>query len=298
MNEDVTVLITCFDYGAFLKDSVESALTQEGGAPHVIVVDDGSTDALTLAELDRLPSEVVVVRQSNAGVAEARNAGLRLVSTPYALILDADDRLAPEALRRLRAPLEREPELGFSYGIMCFFGAWEGVVKMPPYDPYRLLFRHNIGSTALMRRELFEAVGGYDPSFSGYEDWEYWVHALASGWRGLRVEEVTLLYRRHGPARSVGARRDYRMTFRQLRRKHAWLYGRVGLRRLQAESDLTGLGRLIYRWWWGRRPLPARIELALHAVLWRARRRCRAVPGDEAARPASPGVVRASRSDR
>ncbi len=58
MNDDVTVVITCFNYGAFLRESVDSALAQEGGEPRVIVIDDGSTDAHTLVELDRLPPRV------------------------------------------------------------------------------------------------------------------------------------------------------------------------------------------------------------------------------------------------
>ena len=273
MNDDITVVITCFDYGAFLGESVGSALSQTGGEPRVVVVDDGSTDQRTLAELDRLPRQVEVVRQANAGVAEARNVGLRRVQTPYALALDADDRLAPDALRWLRGPLRASPDLGFSYGIMRFFGAWEGVINMPPYDPYRLLYRHNIGSAALIRRELFEDVGGYDPAFSGYEDWEFWLHALARGWRGRRVEAVTLHYRRHGATRHLGARSRYRSTFRQLCHKHSALYARSPRRRLGAESDLTGIGRLAYRWWWGWRPLPARVELTLQSLLWRTRRK-------------------------
>jgi glycosyltransferase involved in cell wall biosynthesis len=271
MNDDVTVVITCFNYGAFLAESVHSALAQDGGEPRVIVIDDGSTDEHTLAELDRLPARVEVVRQANAGLAEARNAGLRRGTTRYALTLDADDRLVADALTRLRTLLDTDPALGFSYGIMRFFGGWEGVVKLPPYDPYRLLYRHNIGATALIRRELFEDVGGYDPTFRGYEDWEFWLHALELGWRGRRVENVTLLYRRHGPAMLQDARAHYRATFRQLRRKHAALYGRPGRSRLQAESDLGAAGRLVYSWWWGRRPLPARVELTLQRALWRPR---------------------------
>ena len=265
-------MITCFNYGAFLAESVNSALAQEGGEPRVVVVDDGSTDAHTLTELDRLPPRVQLMKQRNGGVAEARNLALRRVQTPFALVLDADDRLAADALRRLRRPLEAEPSLGFSYGMMRFFGAWEGDLKMPLYDPYRLLFRHNIGSTALTRRELFDTVGGYDPAFVGYEDWEFWLHSLERGWRGRRVEEVTLFHRRHGHSRHMGARPRYRAVYRQLRRKHAVLYGRAGRRRLQAESDLGLLGRFAYRWWWGWRPLPARVELALQTVLWRSRR--------------------------
>jgi GT2 family glycosyltransferase len=271
MNDDVTVVIACFNYGAFLPASVASALGQDGGEPRVIVVDDGSTEQRTLAELERLPPQVELVRQARAGPAAARNAALEQVQTPYALVLDADDLLADGALRCLRAALEADPALGFSYGIMRFFGAWQGILRMPPYDPYRLLFRHNIGSTALVRTELFEDVGGYDPQFAGYEDWELWVHALARGWRGRRVEQVTLLHRRHGQSRHMGARPDYRATFRQLRRKHSALYAPAGLARLRAESDLGAAGRLVYRWWWGWRPLPAPVEVGLQSLLWRPR---------------------------
>ncbi|HMD51643.1 MAG TPA: glycosyltransferase family A protein [Solirubrobacteraceae bacterium] len=268
-NDDVTVAITCFNYGAFVRAAVDSALAQEGGEPRVVVVDDGSTDAHTLAELARLPPQVEVIRQPNAGVAAARNAALARARTPYSLVLDADDRLTPPAITLLRGPLERDPTLGFAYGLMRFFGAWEGVLRLPPYDPYRLLFRHNIGSTALMRRELVEDVGGFDPWFSGYEDWEFWIHALSLGWRGRRVDEVTLLYRRHESTRHLGARGDYRRSFRQLRSKHAELYGREGRRRLAADSELGPVDRLVYRFWWGWRPVPARLELALQSLHWR-----------------------------
>jgi glycosyltransferase involved in cell wall biosynthesis len=273
MNDDVTVVLTCFNYGAFLAESLQSVLTQEGGAPRVIVVDDGSTDPGTLAALSRLPSHVELLRQDNAGLAAARNTGLRHIRTQFALVLDADDRLAPEALRLLREPLLADPALGFSYGIMRFFGTWEGVLKLPPYDPYRLLYRHCIGSVALTRKELLADVGGYDPAFDGYEDWELWLHALERGWRGQRVEAVTLHYRRHGPTMFAGARSHYRASFRQLRRKHRALYASSQRHRLRAESDLGGLGRLVYRWWWGWRPLPARIELTLQSLLWRPRRK-------------------------
>jgi glycosyltransferase involved in cell wall biosynthesis len=272
MNDDITVVLTCFDYGAYLAESVASVLTQEGGAPRLIVVDDGSTDARTIAELERLPAEAELVRQQNAGLAAARNAGLRLAETPFVLALDADDRLASGALRLLREPLVADPRLGFSYGIMRFFGAWEGILRMPPYDPYALLYRHNIGAVALIRRRLFEDVGGYDPAFDGYEDWEFWLHALARGWRGRRVEAVTLHYRRHGRTMLAGARTHYRASFRQLRRKHADLYTRSRRRQLRAESELGAARRLVYRCWWGWRPLPARVELALQSLLWRPRR--------------------------
>lgn len=272
MNDDITVVITCFNYGVFLPEAVASALEQEGGSPKVTVVDDGSTDALTQEALGRLPGDVTLIQQANAGLSAARNAGLRAADTPYLIVLDADDRLTPAALSLMRQSLDGDPRLGFSYGVARFFGAWEGTLRFPPYDGYKLIYRHIVGSTALMRRELFEDVGGFDPAFSAYEDWEFWVHALAHGWRGKAIEDATLLYRRHGHTMFTDARANYRSWYRMLRAKHRVLYDTTGRRRLAAESELGPIGRAIYRWWWGARPLPARIEGALHALLWRAGR--------------------------
>jgi glycosyltransferase involved in cell wall biosynthesis len=269
MNDDITVVIPCFNYGDFLQEAIASALEQSGGAPAIIVVDDGSTDPGTQAVLERLPDGVRLVRQQNAGVAAARNAALPLLATPYVIMLDADDRLGPGALAALRAPLDADPSLGFSFGIMRFFGEWEGVLRLPPYDPFGLLYRHTIGLSALMRRQVFEDVGGFDPAFGGYEDWEFWVAALRHGWEGRFVEAETVLYRRHGDSRHFAARYRYRETYRQLRRKYPDLYGVAGRRRLAAGSRLGRGQRWIYRFWWGPRPLPARLEIALQGLLWK-----------------------------
>lgn len=255
MDPDVTVVIACFNYGRFLREAVDSAV-REGA--RVIVVDDGSTEALP-----ELAHDVQLVRQANRGVARARNAGLAEARTPYVLVLDADDRLLPGALDALRAPLDREPGLGFAYGRMRFFGDWEGDLRFPPYDPYRLLYRHTIGLSALARRELFEQVGGFDPEFEQFEDWELWVNALAHGWQGKQVDVATVEYRRHPGTKHSRDRPAYRSTFRQLREKHAALYDDP------PRTSLGVVGRAWQRFFWGHRPVPARLEQALHRMFWR-----------------------------
>jgi glycosyltransferase involved in cell wall biosynthesis len=273
-NDDVTVVIPCLDYGQFLGEAIESALAQDGGRPRVIVVDDGSTDERTLRAFDELPDGVELLRQKNAGVAAARNAGAAAAQTPLLLMLDADDRLRPGALAALRAPLEAEPALGFAYVDAEFFGAWSGRLAFPDYDPYRLLYRSIVTATSLMRREVFEAVGGFDAALPGYEDWDLYLGALEQGRRGRRVPEVVFDYRRHGSSRHSSDRRDYRHRYRAIRAKHAALYARAG--ELARDSDLGPAGRLVYRTWWAWRPLPGPVEQALYRVLFRFAARLRA----------------------
>jgi GT2 family glycosyltransferase len=174
----------------------------------------------------------------------------------------------PQALSALRQPLLRDDHIGYSYGYLRFFGAREGDIRFPPYDPYRLLYRHIVGVSALMRRQVFLDTGGFDPEFRQYEDWEIWVHAFACGWRGIQVPEATVEYRRHGDSKYNRA--TYRECFRKLRSKHRSLYepGSAAKR----DSELSALGRAAYRYFWGPRPVPARMEQALYSFLWRARR--------------------------
>jgi glycosyltransferase involved in cell wall biosynthesis len=263
---DTTVVITCFNYAGYLEEAVESVLAQDP-EPHVIVVDDGSTNPDTNVVLDRLPNRVEVIRQENRGVSSARNVGLGRATTPFLFLLDADDRLPAGALATLRAELDRDPITGFAYGLTRFFGDWEGIRRFPPYDPYRLLYRHTVGLSALMRREVFESTGGFDPSFDQYADWEFWLNALSRGWRGVQVQAVTLNYRRHGTAMSVENRRKYRDEFARIRRKHRELYENRA--RLARESELGPVGRAVHRGFWGLRPIPATLEQKLYARYWR-----------------------------
>jgi glycosyltransferase involved in cell wall biosynthesis len=278
-NADVTVVVTCFNYGRFLHEAVDSALTQDGGPPNMIVVDDGSTDSATLTAIDELPSEVEVIRQPNSGPPAARNAGLHRAHTRYLIVLDADDRLAPGALAALRAPLDANPvevpyggansRLGFTYGRIRFIGLWQGELRWPGYDPFKLLYRQTIGSTCLMRREVFEDTGGFDPSFTACDDWDFWLNALSHGWYGLRVPETTFEYRRHGTSMSSDMRRDYRRIYQRVRAKHAPLYARPRERELAGQSDLGVIGRAIYRWFWAWRPVPIWIERAVYSIIFR-----------------------------
>lgn len=269
-NDDVTVVISCFNYGAYLDEAIASVRRQQGGPARVVVVDDGSTDEATVAVLDRLAVDggLELIRQPNAGAAAARNTGLKRVQTPYALVLDADDLLPENALPRLRAALESDARAGYAYGHIQFFGSRQGLMRMPPFDPWRLLFRHIVGPTALVRSEVIEVIGGYDPEFHHYEDWEIWLHALASGWTGRQVDFPGLLQRKHGTSKFDADRANYHRYYAMLRSKHRRLYGDLG--RVARASGLGGPERWVYRWIWGLRPWPAAAEARLYSLLWRA----------------------------
>jgi hypothetical protein len=167
----------------------------------------------------------------------------------------------------MRAALDGNPDADYAFGHIKFIGDWGGEMRMPPFDPWRLLFRHVVGQTALMRRQVVQLTGGYDPEYATYEDWELWVHALAHGMRGVLVDRTCVLYRKHGRSMSSANRGEFRATIKRMRRKHSALY--EDLASIARESTLSWRERLLYRWVWGERPWPAALENVFYSVLWR-----------------------------
>jgi glycosyltransferase involved in cell wall biosynthesis len=100
----VSVVITSYDYVAYVGEAIESALAQTHADTEVIVVDDGSTDG-SREVIERYADVVRVVAKSNGGQASAINAGFAVSSGDAILFLDADDALRPQAAERVAAAM-------------------------------------------------------------------------------------------------------------------------------------------------------------------------------------------------
>ena len=98
---NISVIIPAYNVSGFIGDCLSSI----GSGVETIVVDDGSTDGTSLHVTRDFPL-VRLVRQENAGVSAARNAGIRQAGGEYLVFVDADDTLCEDALTRLGEFLE------------------------------------------------------------------------------------------------------------------------------------------------------------------------------------------------
>jgi glycosyltransferase involved in cell wall biosynthesis len=120
----VSVVVPVHNYGRFLPECVESALTQAGVDVEVLIIDDASTDdSLTAAHLiaERDDRVRVISNERNLGMVGTINAGLSEVTGRYLVKLDADDMLTPGSLARATALMEVHPSIGFVYGFPVEF---------------------------------------------------------------------------------------------------------------------------------------------------------------------------------
>jgi glycosyltransferase involved in cell wall biosynthesis len=279
----VAVLIPCFNDGSFVPEAVASV--QEDEPVEIVVVDDGSSDPVTLDVLAGLEQQGirVVHHAQNSGLSAARTTARHATTAPYVFTLDADDLLMAGALTAMADALDAFPEAVACFGDHEVFGPDGTFRRNVPLtiDPFRIAFRNELTASALFRRSALEAIDAWQPVVPGatgredfFEDWHLWMTFAERGAVGVHVGRDRIVYRRrvHGLGGRLAGADDARrrQQYRRLQERHPDLFGR--LREHRKASDLPVLVRLLYPELYGdRRRLP--LEYRVKSMLERRRGR-------------------------
>jgi glycosyltransferase involved in cell wall biosynthesis len=218
-NRGVSVVIPTRNRCLLLETAITSVLASPlvSTPRHVIVVDDDSDDD---TEQVALRFGVTYLRVSFHDVAEVRNAGVALTTTPYVAFLDDDDVWLPGNMQPQLAALVAYPAAAFAFGVaQC---ADEELQPLPHFFPApppagnidadALHRAYPCLGTVLFRRDAVEAVNGFDKGVRYYADGELMLR-MASRYKIIGVDAVGVLYRIRPPSRE---RADYHWVNRHV----------------------------------------------------------------------------------
>jgi glycosyltransferase involved in cell wall biosynthesis len=197
----VSIVTPFFNTGEVFKETWLSVLGQSFQQWEWLIVNDGSTDSAALELLDSFrmldPRIQVIDHDKNRGLSAARNTGCRFASTPFLVILDSDDLLEPTAIEKWLWFLKSHPQCGFVKGHSVSFGSQQ-YLSSRSFDEGAAFLRDNlVNAMAMIRREVMEKAGGFDPEYrGGLEDWDFWLRAAHEGYWGGVVPEYLDWYRR------------------------------------------------------------------------------------------------------
>ena len=230
----ISVIITCYNYGAYLEDAVRSLIggkTSLGNVEpqtfqsfDIIIVDDKSTDD-SLKEAQRLADDwqgiKVIARDTTAGTPAALNTGISFTRAHYITHLCADEMTESHRLQTLYNVAERNPHKVIYDNLIYFQWGQRGILtdSLNPqkrtielgdpgipdiYDFNKVIHKNGMHTGIFYPRKAWEEVGGYSEiMIRGREDWQFNVGLGIKGWCGIKASPAGYLYRREKQNRTL-----------------------------------------------------------------------------------------------
>lgn len=217
----VSVVVICYNYEKYLKEAVESVLSQTYKNTEIIIINDGSTDnsdKIAQRLIDQYPY-IKYIQQENKGVVYTRNRAIEEVQGDYYIQLDADDFLDLNYIDET-VKVAEETHADIVYTDFETFGIRQSRKSdFPDHNIEHLKNSNYIHIASLVRRA---SVGGnrFDPELDkrSHEDWDFFLTMSARGAQPVKCDSTLLHYRIHGNGRnnsveSAERRLDYLVTY-------------------------------------------------------------------------------------
>lgn len=213
----VSVIIPSFNQGRFIRATIDSILAQDYRPIEILVMDGASQDETldVLAFFHDVP-ELHVVSEPDSGIVGAVNKGFARAQGDILAIQSSDDCYLPGALNRVVDEFRRAPAVGLVYGDTVKVDAEGREILRYRIGPYSLenlfLVKTWIPQpSAFFRRELLEAIGGWDEAIPYAPDTDLWIR-MAFRTEVHKIDEYLSQRRMHDEQRDTQVRkivRDY-----------------------------------------------------------------------------------------
>lgn len=195
----ISVIIPCYNYGAYIRDAIDSVRAQTYQNWEMLLVDDGSKDntAAIAQEYIAQDARISYHYQPNQGLSAARNTGLGLAKGEYVQLLDADDYIATEKLALHLQTLLAQPQAALVFGDTYNFQHSEIVaerkqvqlhLQMAPMSgqgqPLALHMAHDnifLPGNPVFRKSLADQIGKFSEQLFSLEDWHFWYRGVLLG---------------------------------------------------------------------------------------------------------------------
>lgn len=181
MQTTVSVIIPTYNRKHTLERALDSVIAQQHCVEEIILVDDGSTDN-TVEWAEANYPNVIVLAQKNKGVSAARNAGIARASGQWIALLDSDDYWYPTKIGRQLQTLQQLKDLRLCHSDEHWIRHGKRVNQMNKHHKTGgWIFEQCLPlcaispSASLIKKSVFEDLGGFDESMPACEDYDYWL---------------------------------------------------------------------------------------------------------------------------
>ncbi len=196
-----SIIVPLYNKEKFIRETVESILSQDLKDFEIIIVNDGSSDKSISKIEDISDNRLKIFNQANQGVGTARNTGMSHASFEWLAFLDGDDLWAPNHLSELRKIVEKFPLSGMvATSYKPFYSNAElkvdDIKSKTPIRSIDYFLEPTVWTSATaIKKDVFKNLGGFTDTKRG-EDLEYWVR-IALSYPVAISDKITAYYRQN-----------------------------------------------------------------------------------------------------
>ncbi|NKB23250.1 MAG: glycosyltransferase [Kiritimatiellae bacterium] len=204
----LSVVMPVHNTDLYLEEAIQSILNQTFQAYEFIIINDGSTDhsGAIIDDYAKKDRRIVAIHQPHKGLIGSLNSAISLVNTSFIARMDADDISLPARLEcQYRYMIERPDIAVLGTAVRYIHSSHSAIpsaVDQRPMTPTELTkwFKRGdcpvVHPTVMMRKDIFDEVGGYSPAYIHAEDFELWIR-IARRYRIMNLRDALLYVRLH-----------------------------------------------------------------------------------------------------
>jgi len=225
---NIVILIPAFKHPVLLVEALDSVLAQNIGENtkiHTVIVSDGcpfpETKMCGLSFQSQHPDKITFLEKQNGGPSSARNYGIRYVLNNFPQLealyfLDADNRISPNFINTAITALRNNPQVTWVYPhINSFEVEWTAEYNIPYSRLLHITFDNICDTGSMIRAHALQNLRFNEDAKSGFEDWDFWLSAVAQGHIGMCVDTLGFEYRNRAESRfkEVSRDRSYMLSY-------------------------------------------------------------------------------------
>ena len=237
----VSVVMPVYNGALYLREAIDSILSQTHSNLELIIINDGSTDnseEIILSYDD--PRIRYIINEKNSGICVTLNKGLDIAKGKYIARMDCDDISIIERLAIQVEFMESHPEIGISGSDVIFFGSKQGLFQMVHNSDlcaagliFNPCFAH---PTVIWRREIMDRLNlRYNEEYKGLEDFVMW-WKFAEVTKLVNIPQALLRYRIHHKQETQNRSETVILKSNEFRQ---YRYNKLGVSLSPAEIEVT-----------------------------------------------------------
>jgi glycosyltransferase involved in cell wall biosynthesis len=208
---EISIVLPTYNGALYIREAIDSVITQTFSNWELIIVDDCSTDATPdiAEEYTRLDKRIRCIHNANnLKLPAALNVGFSKAQGRYLTWTSDDNKYFPEALEKMWGYMEKNIEYPMvCAGMQVHFEGTNEMQISSGYNAEKMMCGNCVGACFLYRKSVRNKIGDYNTDYFCVEDYEYWLRVLRKCGEIARIDEVLYWYRHHANSLSMTKQR-------------------------------------------------------------------------------------------